>query len=230
MIAPEMLRAAPLFAPLADGDLAAIAACARTLEAERDQIIVQEGEPGRALYVIMEGGVKIVSYSPDGREIVLALLGRGAPFGELALIDGHPRSATVIATEPSRLVQIRREEFLGMLETRPRLAVRLIVVLAERLRDTNRALARITGLDAASRVHAWLAEHARRHGQRLANGEVEVRLPPHHLIADQIATSRETVSRTLSALAKKGWIVRTGRRGVVRLRPERLAALVDALH
>ena len=194
-----------------------------------EQVIVQEGEPGQALYLIVEGGVKIASYTIDGREIVLALLGPGSFFGELALLDGRPRSATVIATAPTSLVQVRRGEFLDLLERKPKLAARLLEALAGRLRDTSRMLARITGLDAASRVHAWLAEQARRHGTRLANGEVEVCLPPHHLIAEQLGTSRETVSRTMSALARQGLVHRTGRRGVVRLRPERLSALVEGL-
>ncbi len=225
----EALRGIPLFAALDEKALDEIAACARTIQVGPEEVIVQEGEPGRALYGILQGGVKIVSYTPEGKEIVLALLGPGSFFGELALLDGRPRSATVIATAPSRLVQVHRNEFLPLLERNPRLAIALLAALAQRMRETNRMLARITGLDAASRVHAWLAEQARRAGTRLANGEVELRLPPHHLIAEQLGTSRETVSRTLSALARRGLLQRTGKRGVVRVHPERLSALVEGL-
>jgi len=225
----DALRRTWLFADLDEDALASIAKLAQPVEVARQRLIVQQGEQGGALYLILEGLVKICAYTPEGREIVFALLGKGAFFGEMALLDGRPRSASVYALEDTKLARIRREDFQRLLLDRPVVALRLLEALSDRLRAANRRLAEIGSLDAAHRVYAWLVEHARRFGTALPDGRICVRLPPHQLIADQISTSRETVSRVLAQLKRHGIIERARKAREHCVDVRQLSSMIDAV-
>src|ERR1044071_10276195 len=105
-------RKLPLFADLDDRELASIAAVAKTRRYAKDDVIFHADESGDVFCLIREGRVKVTMISPEGKEIILSMMGPGEFFGEMSLIDNEPRSATVIATETLDLVTIWRRDFL----------------------------------------------------------------------------------------------------------------------
>src|SRR6185503_7347808 len=112
---PTFFRKFALFAELDDKELAAIAAVAKTRHYAKDDVVFHADESGDVFCLIREGQVKVTMISPEGKEIILSLLGPGDFFGEMALLDDEPRSATVIATEPLEVVTIWRTDFLSLL-------------------------------------------------------------------------------------------------------------------
>src|SRR5688572_11669328 len=115
-----LLRTVSLFAALSADDLAALSARLRRRRYARGQVIFTQGDPGASLCVVEEGRVRVSVVSEDGRELVLRVFGPGDFFGELALLDGEPRSADAVAQEPCTLLLLQRDEFLSVVEARPR--------------------------------------------------------------------------------------------------------------
>ncbi len=226
----DWLRAVPLFSELGADELEQIEQLVAKVEIPKKNLVVQEGEAGEALYIIIEGSVKISQFSSDGREIVLSLLGPGAFFGEMSLLDQGPRSATVMTMEDTSLARIRRADFMRLLSQQPSIAMKVLAEVASRLRRTSQLLARISSMDVPHRLYAWLIDHGQRCGSPSPSGAnwVQTTLPTHQLLADQLSTSRETISRAISALKKDG-ILRPGeQRGKVELDMEALQTLLDA--
>jgi CRP/FNR family cyclic AMP-dependent transcriptional regulator len=166
----DRLRAVRLFAHLTEPELVRIAEAARERHYPRNSVILFTDDPGDALYIVLQGEVKVVLVGEDGREVILTILGAGEFFGEMALIDDQPRSAHVIATTDATLLVLRRDDFHRCLEESPRIALGLLRELFARL----------------------LLELAGEHG-----GTDIPRTVTQHTIAQMVGSSRETVSRTL---------------------------------
>jgi len=211
----KLLRKVPLFAELNEAELTSIATLASSIEIAKKNIVVQEFEPGDSMYVILDGEVKISTYSIDGREVVLALLGKGSFFGEMSLLDEEPRSATVTTMTDSKLAHIRRRDLVPLLMERPAITLKLLKEITSRLRRTSRILERISSMDVPHRLYAYIVDHCQRFGQPKNDGRYAAVLPTHQLLADQLSTSRETISRAISALKKDGTLVQGDSRGKV---------------
>jgi len=224
----DILRKIPLFTELTEDELQAVAGLITRHDIPKKNIVVHEGEPGEALYIILEGSVKISSYSADGREVVLSLLSKGSFFGEMALLDKQPRSATVTTMEDSRFAQVRRAELEPLLLKQPGIALKLLAEVVARLRRTSRVLERISSMDVPHRLYAYLTDHCHRFGQREDDDWFTTVLPTHQLLADQLSTSRETVSRAISALKKEGILVQEGGRGQMKVDVLALETLLEA--
>lgn len=222
----ELLRGIPLFAELDDEELDAIARLVKVRAYPKKMLVVQEGEPGNSMFIIISGSVKVSSYAPDGREVVLSILEKGDFFGEMALLDEEPRSATVTTMEDSELGQIRRSDFERLMLDMPQITRKLLAEMVSRLRRTSAVLERVSTMDVPQRLYNYLRDYCERRGIRALDGCYEVRLPTHQLVADQLSTSRETVSRAISALKKDGVIQPLQGRGRVRVN---MAALEDML-
>src|SRR5579884_1542327 len=136
MIDRTALARVSLFENLPPGELVGLAENLRRRHYTKDQIIIAQGDPGTSLFLIESGRVKICLNSPDGKELVLTVLGPGDFFGELALLDGEPRSADAVALEPSQLLLLRREDFIAFIETRPQVMLRLLTTVSRWLRHT----------------------------------------------------------------------------------------------
>ncbi|OIO73179.1 MAG: Crp/Fnr family transcriptional regulator [Zetaproteobacteria bacterium CG_4_9_14_3_um_filter_49_83] len=196
----------PLFSELDDNELDDVIALAATKTVRKKNVILQEGDLGNSLYVILEGSVKISYYAPDGREIILSILNAGEFFGEISLLDSQPRSATVTATEETRLAQIRNKDFNRLLLEKPHLAIKCLEELALRLRRTNKLLERVCTMDVPHRLYNYLRELVKEDSKKAFGNYYLVSLPTHQVIADQLSTSRETISRAIGALKKDGII------------------------
>ncbi len=217
--AAQRLRTIPLFTQLSDEEVTRVTQAARERTYPKNSVILFEDDPGDALYVVLTGEVKVVLIGEDGREVILSILRSGDFFGEMSLIDNQPRSAHVIATEASNLMVLRRDEFRDCLEQAPRIALGLLQALSRRLRRADDKIGGLVLLDVTGRVARVLLELADEH-----DGEHVPRKITHHMLAQMIGSSRETVSRTLRELADQG-LIQVSRKDIAILDRSRLEDL-----
>jgi CRP-like cAMP-binding protein len=201
MSATDVLRRVPLFSDLAEVELARFAEVLREREYPKNSVILFEDDPGDALYVVRTGQVKVVLIGEDGREVILSVLTDGDFFGEMSLIDDEPRSAHVIAMRDSQLLVLRREDFQAQLEAQPKIALKLLRVVVQRLRRADEKIGGLVLLDVNGRVARLLLDLADEGG-----GPKITRRLTHHTIAQMIGSSRETVSRAMRELVARGLI------------------------
>jgi len=223
----EIISSVPLFSELDDAELAAISALVTRKILGKNTIVVQEGELGEAMAIILRGSVKVSQFAADGREVVLCLLENGSFFGEMALLDTEPRSATVTTMEECELGFIRRKDFHRLMLEMPRLTSKLLSEITHRLRRTNLVLANISTMDVNHRLYAYLQDYCEQFGSLRPDGRIEIKLPTHQLVADQLSTSRETISRAISALKKEGAIIPLAGRGRVKVDVDALDEMLE---
>jgi CRP/FNR family cyclic AMP-dependent transcriptional regulator len=191
----------------------------------RETRVFHEGDSGDACYIVREGSCRVTREHSDGRAITLATLGPGAIFGELAMLDGERRSASVEAAENTDLVALPASDMRHLIREHPEMAEKLVVALTRRLREANERISRQSFQTVPSRVAGVL-------NQLLTEGSVTplvrdgvtIRLRQADL-AQLAGTSRESVSRFLATLERAG-VVRVGRGMVTVLQPERLDAYI----
>lgn len=193
----NFLRNVPIFSDLEEKDLLKIVKVGVRQKYKRGNIVVLEQESGAALFVIVSGKVKVVRMDEDGREVILSMFGPGEFFGEMSLLDGQARSASVVATMKSELFMIHRRDFLELLHDFPKVAISLLAELAMRLRKADMQIKSLSLKDAAGRVANVILMLADDLGV-FRKGKVEIDdLPLQQDIANMAGTSRETVSRMI---------------------------------
>jgi nucleotide-binding universal stress UspA family protein len=133
----DLLEQTPLFSELTQEDLASIAEAARVRTYPAGEIIVREGDRAAGCFILLSGKVEVIKGMDTPRPAVLASMGPGEFFGEMAMIDDHPRSATVRAIENTECVALRRSDFMAELRRRPEIAVQMLPVLVRRLREAH---------------------------------------------------------------------------------------------
>ena len=217
MIVTELFSKVPLFEGVSPEDRAALARAATLRTYRRGETIVQQGQPGDAFYVLVKGRVAVEIVAPDGREVVLNTLGEGDHFGEMALLDDAPRSASVIAQEKSDLAILSRAVFLDLLKSNFVLTRALLAAFSARLRRANATIEGLASLDVKSRLARYFRELAATRGRKAGGGWSVVVRPSQREIADTIGSSRETVSRTMSQMAAEQLIVPKGKAVYVKL-------------
>ena len=136
----ETLRAVPLFESLDDESADTLCSLLTTEEYEAGAMLFQAGDAGSSMYLIEDGKMQISMRSSDGEELILAVLGPGDFFGEMALIDGKPRSANAMVCESSRLAVLSRRHFLSFLSSGPNVPLEMLTALTRRLRRTDELL------------------------------------------------------------------------------------------
>jgi len=212
MTSVDMLRQVPLFSDLPDEDLEKLARVAVKKTYPKDNVIFFEQDEGDSLFIISRGSVKVAKISNEGKEVILAILGAGEFFGDMSLLDSKPRSATIIAIEETEVSSISRKEFHALIHEHPQMAVKLMSVLSQRLRDANRKIGNLALLDVYGRLARILMDFAKIEGRKLEDGR---RRPTHQAIANMIGTSRETVTRTLGDLHRRGYIRISGKEIII---------------
>jgi len=197
----DFLSTVPLFRELDRSAIRGFAELTREQRFAKNAMILTAGDAGDALFVVRSGEVKVMLVGNDGREVILNVLGIGEHFGELSLIDGRPRSAHVVATQPSGLLILRRADFRRQVEQNPQVAWGLLVELARRLRQADGTIGSLVLLDVPGRVAKVLLEHA-----HPGEPATLVKQLTHQTIAQMIGASRETVSRSMAEFQEKGMI------------------------
>ncbi len=213
----ELFSKVPLFEGIPPEDRVSLARAAMLRTYRRGETIVEQGEPGDAFYVIVKGRVAVAIVAPDGREVVLNSLGEGDHFGEMALLDDAPRSASVIAQEKSELAILSRNVFFDLLKSNFLLTRGLLGAFSARLRRANATIEGLASLDVKARLARYFRELAVTRGRKAGGGWSVVVRPSQREIADTIGSSRETVSRTMSQMAVEQLIVPKGKAVYVRL-------------
>ena len=167
-----------------------------------DQVIVMEQDWGESVFLLRSGLAKVRTYTTDGDEVVMSLLGAGDVFGEMAALDGAARSADVVALTPLCLVKLRAAPFAALLAKQAGFALALARLEAARLRDLNRRFA-LQSADATSRLLDALAYLARKNSG--SDADPQALIPPlaQREIALLAGLARETASRTLSKLRQR---------------------------
>lgn len=189
------------------------------------QQIFERKSNSRDVYFLVSGRVRVVNYSFMGRGITLDELDQGSYFGELAAIDGQPRSARVISLVDSLVASLPPAHFLRVIEEHPKMALELMKKLAGIVRASNERIMELSTLGANNRVHAELLREARPSSEG-DNVAVIDPLPIHDDIASLVSTTRETVARVLNDLARKGIVER--RKDVLMIHDlERLRSMVE---
>ena len=211
----ELLRTVPIFAELTDGDIASLGRLASRRRFPKDTVVFFENEEGDSFFMILDGRIKVTILGDDGREVILSMLGPGDFFGEMALLDNEPRSATAIAVEETELLSLHRTDFQTVLTENRSITSALIKVLTARLRRANHQISTLALLDVYGRVARVIVDMAREEGRRLRDGRIAFRRATHQEIANRIGTTRETVTRMLKDLERQGLIHIEGKEIVV---------------
>jgi CRP-like cAMP-binding protein len=205
-----LLHRVPVFSTLSTDELEHVAQVAVPRRFAAGEVVFKEGDEGSTCYVVRSGRTRAVREHPDGRSITLAQFGPGDIFGEMAMLDGERRSATVESIEDTDAIAILSGDMHRLLREYPEISIKLVAALGQRLRETNERLARQSFQTVQSRVAAVLAElvsRARAEGQ--TEGDVVITSTQAEL-ARLAGSSRESASRFLAVLERAG-IISQGR-------------------
>lgn len=208
----DLLKRVPMFAGFSAGEIDWLIACTHEQRMQRGETLMRAGDAGLSIMVIILGEVRVILAGAAGREQIIKTLGPGSVFGEIALFDGKPRTADIIAATNGRLLTIERAAVQHLMERDPRFALRVVEVLCTRLRSTMVQLDALLFQDVTTRLATNLLS--------LAQGK-----PPRRLDITQAAlgqlvgASREIVNKRLRALEVAG---------IVSLSPGRIVLLDEA--
>ena len=194
-----------LFHGLPASSIDAIADLAHRKTFEKDVLVFNQGDDGDALFGIASGQVRIYSSDQKGHEVFLNILGSGDTFGEIALLDGLPRTASALTTARSTLVTIPRRQFLGYLERDTGLSVHLMKLLCGRLRWVSDLVEESAFLAGPARVAKRLSNLVETHGHPLPNGGTEVVMSQADL-GHFLGVSRQIINQYLRSWCEQGWV------------------------
>ena len=212
-----LLKGVELFSELSEEQIGMLANLVVSQKFNRDETVVLEGDDSvQALYLIASGSVQVYMTGVDGRETILSFLERGDFFGEMSLIDGEPRSASVRTVTDAQMLIIHRESFLKLIRQSPEIAMGLLSELSKRLRKANRQIGSLSTMSVSGRVAGTLLNLMEERGVRIHtdNGSMVTVIhnrPTQQQLADMSGTTRETVSRICSLLVKTNAIAMTGK-------------------
>ncbi len=225
-MARQALHACGLFGGAAEDGLDALVRELRIRRFRRGETVFHQGDPGDALFVMASGSVKVVLPSEEGAEpAIVAILGPGEFFGELAILDGAPHSATIVAVEPTETLVLHRDAFLGLIDTDADLRRALLASLASEIRRLTGHVEDLHFLDLPGRLASRILRLAES-GPR-TDGEVRIGWPyTQSELAGMIGGSRQSVNRLLADLTDQG-LVRIERDHLVIVDIGRLAATVE---
>ena len=206
----DFLSSVSIFSDLSDSELDNIKTLCQTRKYPKNSMIILEEEMGDVVFIVMSGTVKITRVNDEGKEVILAMLGSGEVFGEMAILDGESRSANALAQEHCEVVTINREEFLNIIKTNNKVALNLMTEFAVRLRKSDQQIEALSLDDAEHRIGVSILNLAEEMGV-IRKGAVTVEnLPYQQDIANMAGTSRETVSRVMKIFEDRGLITKTG--------------------
>jgi CRP/FNR family transcriptional regulator, cyclic AMP receptor protein len=202
----EILAGHFLLRHLRPEDLARVAASAVSVRHRPHVTIFQKGDPGSSMMAVVRGRVKMCTFSADGKELVLNIIDRGGLFGEIALLDGQPRSTDAVTLEETELLVLERNRLTPFLSGHPETAARLIEVLCQRLRRTSEALEDALLRDAPSRVARGLLRLAATFGRPEAGGlRLDIKLSQQQ-IGNLIGISRESTNKYIVEWTRAGYL------------------------
>ena len=214
----EILRGSFIFSRLNDAELGELADLAIERSFVPNEFIFWDGDAPEWFYIVAEGKVKVLKHSSLGREFIIAFFGPGEMFGEVAVFENKPYPASAQAMTETKVVGIKREDFLSFLVNRPQVALRIISVLGGRLRNAQGRLGDLAGERVEQRLASVLL---------MLSSKLGLTLPfTRQNIADMVGTTTETAIRVMSRLKERG-IIRSVRGKVIILDKEKLRLLSE---
>ena len=214
----QILRRSFIFSSLNDDELGELANLASERSFMSNEFVFWDGDTPDWFYIVAEGKVKVLKHSSLGREFIIAFFGPGEMFGEVAVFENKPYPASAQAVAQTRVVGIKREDFLSFLANRPQVALRIINVLGGRLRDAQSRLRDLAGERVEQRLASVLL---------MLSAKLGLTLPlTRQDIAEMAGTTTETAIRVLSHLKDRG-IIRSARGKVTILNKEKLRLLSE---
>ena len=199
----EYLKNIPLFNHLKDSQLKEIAARCKSAQYKKGDVIFHKTDLSTDLYIVNSGKLKAVLRDEEGDEIVLAQFEKGAFFGELSLLDGKGRSATIVAEKETELSILKKELFFDLLYKDPKIAVELMATLVDRLRKADEMIESLAFLEVGERLIRSMLEHATPLENASSGGYLKAGKLTHKELAARIGSSREAVSKCLKVLMAK---------------------------
>lgn len=199
----QYLKKIPLFTHLKDPQLKAIASRLTKAQYRKGDVIFHKTDMGTELYIVNSGSLKAVLTDDEGDEIVLARFGSGDFFGELSLLDGKGRSATIVSDDTSELSVLNRDVLFELIQKDPRIAIGLMATLVERLRKADEMIESLAFQEVGERLVRTLVEGAVR-DDRTAHGYLKREKLTHKELAARIGSSREAVSKCMKVLTTNG--------------------------
>jgi CRP/FNR family transcriptional regulator, cyclic AMP receptor protein len=211
----DRLARTPLLCNLLRQEVEQLAAAMQSRAYRRAEVVFHQGDPGLTLHLVCQGHLKIVRCSPAGAEAVLAIVGPGDLFGEMAVLDGGPRSATVVALESVETATLHRADLLGLLRRSPAAVEGLLATLVGTIRKANESAADLMFLDQSGLLAKKLVELAEVHGWQATDHQLQVELPlTQEELAAMIGATRNRVNQLLGRYEAQG-IIALGRRRIV---------------
>lgn len=201
-----LLRRNGLFAVLDAAEMDAMLEFARQQRVWANERIFTKGDPGDSLFVILRGRVAVQTESQDAKVMLLNILDKGALFGEIAMLDGGERTATVVAQEPTELLRIDRRDFMPFLAQRPDLCIRLMTVLCERVRWTSAIIEDTVFLNVPRRLAKRILMLVQAYGFPTERGTRITVYVSQEDLANMLGVSRESVNKTLKQFQAAGAI------------------------
>jgi CRP/FNR family transcriptional regulator/CRP/FNR family cyclic AMP-dependent transcriptional regulator len=215
------LARVPLFASLNPVLLNELAGKLTPRSYRRGEVIFHQDDPGSAMHLVRSGQVKIATTSPEGEEVIMAIMKDREFFGELSLLDDKPRSANAVAMEPTQTLTLRRDDFMDMLGRHPEMVAGVLASLSERLRRTDELLEDAVFLDLPARLSKRLLDLAQKHGVKTEKGlEIDLRLTQQDLAA-ALGVTRVALNKHLGRLQDDDLISLESKRIII-TRPEEL--------
>ncbi len=199
----EYLRNIPLFKHLTDTQLTEIAARCKSVQYKKDDVVFHKTDLSTDLYIVNSGRLKAVLIDEEGDEIVIAQFEKGAFFGELSLLDGKGRSATIVAEKDAELSVLKKDLFLDLLYRDPRISVELMTTLVDRLRKADDMIESLAFFEVGERLIRSLLDHAKVTDGAGHTGYLKAGKLTHKELAARIGSSREAVSKCLKVLTAK---------------------------
>ena len=196
MKAHQSLSEVPIFSCLNDEELERLDQIAVKKTFPKNTVLLSEGDATDSLYVILSGKIKTIIMDENGKEIILSISGPGDYFGEMAVIDGEPRSATIMTREPTELLIFSRSQLKVIFASHPDIVFNLMKGVTRRLREANKKIESLAFMDVYGRVARLLVQYAAPQDDKMVIEEALT----HQEIANMVGSSREMVSRILKEL------------------------------
>ena len=212
---PKALARVPIFAQLSPAEIEGLAEITATKRLKTREVLFRKGDEGSQAYVILSGRLKVTSAGEDGKETVLRIMDPGEVLGEMALLDGEPRSATLTALERVELLVLQRRDLLPFLEKHPKIGIKLIQAISGRLRSLSAQLEDRVFLNLPNRLARKLLALHDNYGKR-QDGAVKIDLKiSQGDLGEMVGTSRESINKQLRAWGDEG--IATHEKGYITL-------------
>ncbi len=212
----EIFKLSPLFSGLEADELAGLAALASERRFAENEFIFLEGDPAESFYIVAQGKIKVLKHSSSGRDFIVAFFGPGEMFGEVALFENKPYPASAQSAAASRVLSIRRQDFIKWLSQRPQVSLKIINLLGGRLREAQNRLRDLAGETVERRLAAVLLQLSAKMGKELPFTRQE--------LADMAGTTTETAIRIIGQMKERG-IVDAARGHIIILDEKKLQLL-----